>query len=182
MKRTLATLTILLVSAAVSAGQEHKETGQTPQGWIKYTSAEGRYNVSLPQQPTLSTEETTASTGEKLPQYMALVTEGNGGYMVAYFDYPSDMTFSLDKARSGMVEGIHGTLIGEESISLGGSPGRQVRIEAKYSSGEVFIDRVRFYDVNRRIYVLQCIVPKTEAVNQCEKFFDSFKVETRPAP
>jgi hypothetical protein len=47
-----------------------------------------------------------------------------------------------------------------------------------------FIDRARFYDVNRRIYVLQCLVPKSAdgdaAAQTCGKFFDSFRVRSGP--
>jgi hypothetical protein len=177
MRRTFTILLVLLVSAVIAAAQVSGE-------WIKYTSAEGRYSVSLPQQPKLSTQDSTAASGEKLPQFVAVSGDGNGGFIAAYFDYRSDMTFSLDKARDGMVTNLHATVLGEDQISLGGSPGKQLKVLAKADNGEEFLDRARLYDVSRRIYVLQCIFPKAEdspaIMDKCAKFFDSFKVQSGP--
>ena len=115
---------------------------------------------------------------------MAMVGDGNGMLMVAYFDYPGDVAFNLDRARDGMVTSIQGTLLDEHSMSLGGAPGRQVRISARTEQGLEFIDRARFYDVKPRVYVLQCIFPKSidsaAIAEKCEQFFDSFRVRTTP--
>jgi hypothetical protein len=177
MRRTFAVLLVLFVSVVAAAAQVSGE-------WIKYTSAEGRFSVSMPGQPKLSTQESTAANGEKLRQFIAASGDGNGGFMAAYFDYRSDMTFSLDKARDGMVSNLHATVLGEDQISLGGSPGKQLKILAKVDTGDEFLDRARMYDVNRRVYILQCIFPKAEdnpaIIDKCEKFFDSFKVQSGP--
>ena len=173
MRKITPALLVLLGSVFVIGAQNHGE-------WIRYVSPEGRYEVSLPEEPKLSTQETTASTGEKLPQYLASSSDVNGGFIVGYFDYRSDMTFSLDKARDKMLEGTQGTSLGEETISLEGSPGKQLKFLAK-ANGTEFIDRARFYDISRRVFVLQCIYPKeddgSETVARCAKFFDSFKVQ-----
>jgi hypothetical protein len=177
VRRAFAILSILLVSAAVAMAQASGE-------WSKYASAEGRFSVSLPHEPKISTQDSTSATGENLPQTIALSGDGNGGFMVGYFDYASGMTFSLDKARDGIAESLHATVLGEEQISLGGSPGKQLKLLAKAGSGEEFLDRARIYDVNRRIYILQCIFPKAEdgpiVTDKCERFFDSFKVQSGP--
>lgn len=176
MKRTFAVLLVLLVSAVVAAAQAGGEG-------ITYTSTEGRYSVSLPQTPTLSTKISTASSGENLLQYRAISMDGNGGFLVAYFDYERDMTFSLNRARDSIVASLHATVLEENQISLGGSAGKQLKFLAKADTGE-FVDRARIYDVRRRIYVLQCILPKAadspEGIDRCEKFFDSFKVQSGP--
>ena len=104
--------------------------------------------------------------------------------MVAYFDYKSDVVFSLDKGRDGMISAINGTLLDEHSMSLGGAPGRQIKIAARTEQGFEFIDRARFYDVKPRVYVLQCIFPKSmdsAAIGErCDQFFDSFRVRSTP--
>jgi hypothetical protein len=175
MKRTLAILLILLVSAVVAAAQ-------VSGAWITYASAEGRYSVSMPQPPTLSTKISTAESGENLLQYRAISMDGNAGFLVAYYDYERDMTFSLKKARDSIVASLHATVLEENQISLGGSAGKQLKFLAKVDPGGEFVDRVRLYDVHRRIYILQCILPKAadspEGINRCEKFFDSFKVQS----
>ena len=48
-------------------------------------------------------------------------------FMVGYFDVLSGSTYSLEKGRDGMVKAVDGTLLSDESISLGGKPGRRFR-------------------------------------------------------
>ncbi len=175
--RKAAGILLLLLSPALTAGVQHSDA------WFKYDSKEGRYSVLLPKEPTLSTEITTAATGEKLPQYVALSTEGNSVFYVSYSDLLSDMTFSFDNAREGMLAAGKGTLISERSISLGGFPGRELRVLIKGPNEVEYIDRVRFYHVGMRIYLLQYFFLKSEdgsalVTTKAEKFFDSFKVDT----
>ena len=197
-KTTIAILTLLISSAATFA-QEHKERStptprppqtQTPPqsgaqpSSVRYTSPEGRYSALLPAQPTLSSQQVSAPDGTPMTQYMAMAAGSMGMVMIAYFDYAADVVFSLDKARDGMVTSIKGTLLDEHSMSLGGAPGRQVKISARTEQGMEFIDRARFYDVKPRVYVLQCISPKSidsaAIAERCEQFFDSFRVRSTP--
>jgi hypothetical protein len=176
MRKTTIAILILLVSSAATFAQEHKERSAPPvrppqtqtqpqaQGQpypYRYSSLEGRYSVLLPKEPNLSTQQISG-----------------------YFDYANDITFSLDKGRDGMVNAIKGTLLDEHSMSLGGAPGRQIKVVAKTEQGLEFIDRARFYDVKPRVYVLQCIIPKSldssAVAERCDQFFDSFRVRTTP--
>ena len=172
MRRVTIAVVLLLGSAPATMAQGGE--------WTKYTSTEGRFGVSMPQEPKISNQETTAATGEKLPQYLAVSQDGKGVVMVAYFDI-GEMTFSFDKARDGMLAAMSATLMGEETISLGSSPGRALKLLAKVSDGQEFIDRARYFQVGKRVYVLQCIFPKGEEssaiVEKCAKFIDSFKVD-----
>ena len=176
MKKPLTALLLTLCVVLWTAAQ-------TAVDWITYTSVEGHYIASFPQQPTLKSQDGTASTGEKLTQFTASSGDGHGGYMVAYFDLLGGMTFSFDKGRDGIIERTQGALLSESPIALGDVPGRQLAIEAKDEGGIVFIVRARFYDVNKRIYLLQCILPKKEdgpaIAAKCEKFFESFKIQNR---
>jgi hypothetical protein len=185
MKRALLISAVLLVSFSALRAQDHGAATRPeppPPKSITYTSPEGRYVVTLSQQPTLTSQNITAASGDNLMQYMASAPIGVGLAMIGYFDYPNTVVFSLDEARNGMVKSLNGTLMGEEAISLGGSPGRALRIAARTDSGSEFVDRARFYDVNRRIYVLQCLTPKANdndsTAQTCEQFFDSFRVKT----
>lgn len=199
MRKTAITILTLLVSAATTFAQEHKERSAPPQQPpqtqtqppvqgqpypYRYTSPEGRYTVLLPKQPTVSAQNATTGDGAPLTQYMAQVADGNGMLMIAYFDYASDVVFSLDNARDGMIKSINGTLLDEHSMSLGGAPGRQLKIAARTEQGMEFIDRARFYDVRPRVYVLQCIFPRSmdsaAIAERCDQFFDSFRVRTTP--
>lgn len=200
MRKTTITILTLLLSSAATLAQEHKErsappvrppqtqTQPPPQGQpypFRYTSAEGRYIVLLPKAPNLSTQQISAPDGSPIPQHMAMVPDGTGLLMIGYFDYASDVVFSLDKGRDGMITAIKGTLLDEHSLSLGGAPGRQIKVAAKTDQGFEFIDRARFYDVKPRVYILQCIFPKSldsaAIAERCDQFFDSFRV-VRPTP
>ena len=175
-KQRIAAILLICFSPVLTAGVQHSDV------WFKYDSKEGRYSVLLPKEPTLSTETTTASTGEKLPQYIALSTEGSSVFYVSYSDLLADMTFSFDNAREGMLAAGKGTLISESSISLGGAPGRELRVLMKGPNDTDYFDRVRFYQIGMRIYLLQYFFPKSQdgsalVTANAEKFFDSFKVE-----
>ena len=177
MRKVCALVVLMLGCAFATVGQSRGE-------WIKYKSVEGRYDVSMPGEPKLSQQETTTASGEKVPQHLAASPDGNGVFMVGYFDYTPAMSFSFDKARDGMLSALQGTLIGDETVSLGSWPGRALKLVAKTSDGEEFLVRARFYDVQRRVYVLQCIFPKTEdnvvVQEKCTKFADSFRVIEAP--
>ena len=196
MRKTTIAILTLLVSSAATFAQEHKErsapTPRPPQAQtppqsdssLRYTSPEGRYSVLLPAQPNLSSQQVSAPDGTPMTQYMVTASGNMGMVMIAYFDYAADVVFSLDKARDGMVTSIKGTLLDEHSMSLGGAPGRQIKISARTEQGVEFIDRARFYDVKPRVYVLQCITPKSvdsaAIAERCEQFFDSFRVRSMP--
>lgn len=186
MKRLLLAFAALTLFLTTVCGQEHGQATTRPQPpaskWFTYTSPQGRYSVSMMEQPKLSTQNITAASGDDLLQYMAGASADPAYLMVGYFDYPPTNTFSLTAARDGMVNSLHGTLLGDESISLGGSPGRAIKISAKTESGLDFVTRARFYDISRRIYVLQCLVPVSDegpgAMQICDQFFDSFRVKS----
>ena len=200
MRKTTITILVLLVASLTTFAQEHKEravpTPQiVPQRQIppssqaqpypyRYNSPEGRYTILMPGEPRLNSQSVTTPDGTPMTQYMAMVGDGNGMLMVAYFDYGGDIQFNLDKARDGMVNSIHGSLLDEHSISLGGSPGRQIKVLGRTEQGVEFVDRARFYDVKPRVYVLQCLIPKTmdspASAERCDQFFDSFRVRTTP--
>lgn len=188
MKRLLLVFAVVMLFVTAVCAQEHGQAAARPERpaakWLTYTSAEGRYTVSLTEQPKLSTQSLPAASGDTMVQYMAAASADPAYLMVGYFDYPATVTFSLDAARDGMVNTLRGKLVGEDSISLGGAPGRAIKIVAKTDAGIDFIDRARFYDVNRRIYVLQCLVPVSDegaaVIQVCDQFFDSFRARNSP--
>ena len=186
MRKYFAATLLVLISASLTLSV------QKPDEWIKYTSPEGRYSVSLPAQPTLGTQEATTADGQKFPQYLASVVEpGDVAFMVGYFDKVPGTIFSADAARDGMVKRIDGTLISEAAISLGGYPGRELKVlttpapeppaaGAKPAEAVEYIVRARFYEADKRVYVLQLIFPKSldndALAAKATKYFDSFQV------
>jgi hypothetical protein len=170
--KTLAIFLLLTVATFASGFQNSPE-------WPKYTSIEGRYNVLLPKQPKLSAQEGTASTGEKMVQHMAQVSDADSLYSLAYFDYGTGMTFSLDKALAGVVESVNGTLLSQQAISLSGYGGREFRVAAKHQNMDILL-RGRVYDIGGRVYILQHLFKKVDdtagIAAKTTRFFDSFKV------
>lgn len=148
-------------------------------GWVDYNSAEGRYTVSLPAQPKLSTQEAATADGQKFLQYMATAQEPNAIYLMGYFDHVPGTVFSITGARDGMVAAVKGTLISERTISLSGNPGLEMKVGTK--SGEIeYTLLVKFYDTENRVYVQQLVYPKaneSEALTRnAAKYFDSFQI------
>ena len=152
--------------------------------WVKYNSSEGRYSVLLPTQPKITTQEAATAEGEKFPQYMASSSDSSALFLIGYFDYVPGITFSLDKARDGMVQAVKGTLISEGSISLGGSPGRELKVSATGADGVEYLVQARFYDMGKRVYVLQFIFAKAAddggSAAKSAKYFESFRVIKTP--
>lgn len=184
MRKCFAATLLLLLSASLAFSV------QQAANWITYTSPEGRYNVSLPQQPKVTTQESTTADGEKFPQYLASVAEADGVvFMLGYFDVMPGSVFKADVARDSMVKSVAGRLIGESAISLGGYPGHDFKVALKLpaaaAAGEPpsekdYIDRARIYEADKRIYILQVIFPKaleSDALTaRVTKYFDSFQV------
>ena len=168
---------LLVIIPVLSFGAQHSDE------WVKYTSKEGRYSVLVPGQPTVDTQEATSADGDKFTQYKATVFSGGVVYLIGYFDYAAGTIFTFDKARDGMIDAVKGTLLSDQSISLGGSPGRELRLSAKDASGVEYLMLARFYDIDRRVYVLQFITPKSpedEFERKAKRYFDSFQVVKTP--
>ncbi len=186
MRKYFAATLLLLMSASLAL------TIQKPNEWIKYTSPEGRYTVSLPAQPKLIMQEATAATGDKFPLYLASVVEpGDVAFIIGYFDNVPGTIFSADAARDEMVKGIRGTLISESAISLGGYPGRELKVltkpapaepaeGAKPAEGREYMVRARLYEADKRVYLVQFISPKSlesdALAAKATRYFDSFQV------
>lgn len=151
--------------------------------WIKYNSPNGRYSIMVPSEPKLTRQETVSSGGKKITQYRATASEANFAVFVGYYDYASAMTYSLNQARDGIIERT-GTLLSESKISLEGHPGLEMNVSVKRPDGTEFLVRVRIYDVDRRVYVLQFIIPRSEddkvSAEKAARYFDSFRVTKSP--
>jgi len=172
MYRAIASVWFLLICAAVALGVQNSN-------WINYKSAEGRYSISLPAQPKLSTQESATADGQKFPQYMATIRDQDAIYLVGYFDHVPGTIFAADRARDGMVAAVKGTLVSERTISLSGYPGRELKVAAKSESTD-YIILAKFWDTENRVYVLQVVYPKSdegESINtRAAQYFDSFQV------
>jgi hypothetical protein len=172
MRKAALSIALLLFVASLALAVQDS-------AWITYNSAEGRYNVSLPAEPKLSTQESATADGQKFLQYMASVQQSDAIYQIGYFDHLPGTTFSADRARDGMVSAVKGTLVSERNISLSGYPGRELKISAKFETSE-YVLLAKFWDAESRVYVVQVVYPKSiesEAMTvKAAKYFDSFQI------
>jgi len=173
----VAGILLMLIAPAFALGFQHSDD------WITYDSKEGRYSILVPSQPTVGSQEATTADGVVFTQYKAAVVS-DVAYMIGYFDYTDAMTFTIDKARDGIVAALKGTLISEKTVRLGSSLGREIRLSAKDANGIEYDVRARLFDIDRRVYVLQFIAPKSTdlaiADVKAARYFDSFQV-AKPA-
>ena len=183
LRKVFASVLVLLLTTSLAAGIQQTDK------WVTYTSPEGRYSVSLPQQPTLKTQESTSADGEKFPQYLAIASDEQITFVIGYFDVAPDSTFSGDLARDAMVKQVAGKLVSENPITLGTYPARELNVafrinlpaaEGEPSSQTDYVDRLRMYETGKRVYILQALFPKaldSEAVARVTKYFASFQVK-----
>lgn len=183
LRKVFASVLVLLLTTSLAAGIQQTDN------WVTFTSPEGRYSVSLPQQPTLKTQESTTADGEKFPQYLAITSDEQITFVIGYFDVAPDSTFSGDLARDAMVKKVAGKVVSENQITLGTYPGRDLNValklnvptaEGEPSSQTDYVDRLRMYETGKRVYILQAFFPKaleSEAFARVTKYFASFQVK-----
>jgi hypothetical protein len=140
-----------------------------PYHWRTVTSQDGRFTALFPGQPKARTRN------ELLFKLHALAFDsGRTEYLVGYMDYPPKLHVrptkqAYDGARNGAL-GKDGKLLEEKSITIGGFPGREIKVEKK---GEFNVDRY-FLDGNRMYQVMVTVpIPKQSSTN-IPLFLDSF--------
>jgi len=115
-------------------------------GWVEFTSAEGKFAVSLPRVPKLVKQ----SVGG-LENFTYLIESDDGRiYAVSYFDTPAKFVLSLDAVIQNYVKARKGTIVSDKKFALDEEfPGRDVLIRYANSA-----NHARFFSVGRRFFVL----------------------------
>jgi FimV-like protein len=150
-------------------------------GWREFAPEEGRFSILVPRTPRKTTETTETQIGT-IDTHIFVVTHGDFTYIMVYNDFPqrlinsSDSRAMLNGARDGAVESLGGRLLSENSISINGFPGRELKVkvsEGPYTS----VAQVRIYLVRNRLYQIYAIAPEARASSpDVKKFLDSFKL------
>ena len=157
-------------------------------GWVEFSSVEGGFTVWMPGEP--AEEPIPKEAQEKLQkagmsvQMFIHATPKNFSFTVFYSDMEGDFSEPkakekfLDGVRSGQVKGAGegSKLVSEKAIWLDGHPGRELLIRTP-----TLIIRARAYVVGNRSYQIIFTTPLnvTDKKNDCETFFDSFKLIKR---
>src|ERR1041385_6969735 len=92
------------------------------QDWIKFSSAEGKFSVSLPAQPTSQTDSSTT-----YPKYTTslFISKGTSDiFVLGWVDYESSYNFDeqseLEANRDNFIKGISGTLVSTANTTFKG--------------------------------------------------------------
>ena len=160
-------LSSLLLSGAVYALQAHSTS--------KFTSKEGAFSVTLPEEPKESSQDSSSNNGPTvLHIFQVERNEGKVFYMVGYSNYQTrlDEAASLEGVIKAQVESMKGKITSDKMITLDGHPGRSVTIEAE---GVIFFSSV--YVAGNRLYQVMFGMPLGETMPADGKeFFDSFRI------
>ena len=141
----------------------------------KFTSKDGAFSVTLPEEPKEKSEDISTKNGPTaLHTFQVEQNEGKIFYMVGYSDYQTslDSTASLEGVINRQVESMKGKITSDKMITLDGHPGRSVTIEAE---GTIFFSSV--YTAGNRLYQVMFGMPKGETMPPDGKeFLDSFRI------
>lgn len=158
---------IFMLAATCSAVAQTAE-------WVKYSPAGKGFSILLPHAPKL--EDDPRPNGNVIHRAKSDDRDVPGGmYFATYWDFPANMTYSLDK----MIDGTEGKILSQSNVSIGGYGGREVQFLSGAGSTE-YKFRKRIYIVGQRIYMLQYLTPASAdaavVTRNGNKFFDSFSL------
>jgi hypothetical protein len=135
----------------------------------------GGFSVQMPRTPEEQSKVLDTPAGP-LKLNMYLCKAGNWVYMVGYTEHEKlggDAEEILDGARNGAVKIGNSKLISEDSISLDGNPGRDLRMEAPNGLRM----RVKIILAGNRLYQVGVVTPKNDSYSpRIEKFLTSFRL------
>jgi hypothetical protein len=148
-----------------------------PAGTETFTSLEGRFTISLPQQISGYSPQSANTPNGRMEGSMFNWRTALGTFIVGYVQRPDVIESmgkkALDLLRGAAMTGLEGRLTNETDISLEGHPGRQLKIE--FSDG---FNIIRIFLVGNRVYQVVGGFPM-EKKNQepaVIKILDSFKL------
>lgn len=188
-------VTLLLLTsppAAEASAQERPPAAaaplaaeRDPRAWREFSSAAGRFAVTMPGEPRLNVQRMPTPDGAGIPLHIhTLLTSAE--YGVIYADYPFEVKGDevqrrlLDDGARGAVASVGARLLDLKEVSLGGHPGRALK--ELMPDGRVM--HVRLYLVGSRLYQVAVTLPKLEAAapeaafaeEVAAKFLDSFRL------
>ena len=144
-------------------------------GWIKFSSAAGRFSVLMPEAPT-DKAETTPSEHGPYTTHLFIVRDTISVYLIGWVDYDPSFNFNrqaeLEANRDNFVKGINATLLTSSRTTIDGYQAIEFVAE---TTDRVFKSRV--YLVGRRPY--QIVIGTTKGKDdsaQTSRFFNSFKI------
>ena len=180
-------LTFVIGSYAPTLAQGfgvEKKNPPTLTGSESFTSIEGRFTISLPQEisgfspVSFDTPEGRVTAGDSY----SWALEG-ANFEIGYMDVPTPVA-SAEDAKAILHKGADaiiasavsrgGTLVSRSDISLAGNAGHEIKVETP----QLFI-LARFYAVGQRVYQLTAVSKKEPQLQESAlKALDSFRLLT----
>ena len=156
--------------------------------WRTVGPSDGSFTVLMPGSPQeTSTYATTTYTTNmaygKVKVNMLMLTKGQWCYSISWVDYPEGTqrnpkaALSLDDIRDSIIEGVQGSLLGEEHVQIQGFPGRKLRVQPATPQATLLM---KILIVGDRLYQNSVVCPKEKSFSPViSKFLDSFKLEIK---
>lgn len=151
--------------------------------WRIVGPSDGSFTVLMPSSPQETSTYATSMAYGKVKANMLTLTKGQLCYSVSWVDYPEGTqrnpktALSLDDTRNGIIEGLQGSLLGEEHVQIQGFPGRKFRIQPAAPQATVLM---KILVVGDRLYQILVTCPKEKSFSPAiSKFFDSFKLKSK---
>jgi RNA-binding protein YhbY len=145
--------------------------------WKPYTSPEGGFSVSLPDDAQTNMIVTELGSERLFTHIVSANDQDLNEYMVSWTDYrrnleakASDKTF--DRMRDALIRHKEGKLLTETASLLPGKKGRAFA----FSDNAGHTVNVRFYFVGQRAYQVLAESRTKADLAKAEKFFASFKI------
>lgn len=151
-----------------------------PDRWTRFNAGYGNFSILMPGLPKGIDTGKDARFGKTEGRVFQL-EDGDRLYQVVFtqFDAPAeDLAAEFDAARNSIVDASGGTKRAERDLTIGGSPAREIVIDA----ADGLVMRIAIILVDQTMYQLWAAGPKgledTELVNN---YFNSFEL-TKPEP
>ena len=146
--------------------------------WTSYSSAEGKFSVSFPEQPQSTSMFVETDRGNVLTHIVSANDKDLNEYMISWTDYDKDIEYkgtekTLDRMRDALIQVKNGKLVNESAIFLHGGPGRAF----EFTDSDHRTVNVRFFFVGRRVYQVQAESRKSENLPDATRFMKSFTVQ-----
>jgi len=151
-------------------------------GWTHFASKPGRFSVDVPVRPVPSKTQQKSFIGT-VTNHIFTATSGEDLFTVDYSDIPD---FALhfagpgtiyEHAKGALLKKTYGTQISYSDVAVGGAAGKRLTYDTPPAPGypKMRGDAILLL-VGNRLYVIDGVVPDSEADAKSQRFLSSFQI------
>jgi hypothetical protein len=170
-------------STALESSEKSEEKKKGGLSWQDYSSAPGRYTISIPGKPTEQIRKVPIPNGTQLDLNLANVEVSDAAYLVSYLDYPADLLGKADpqtlltQSLQGAVQNsIQGEIVKQEETTIDGVPCRRFEAKGKVKEKDASAQGIFCLEKNRLYQVLAIGETKEIFPENADTFLSSFKI------